>query len=159
MLPGLLLAALLGLLALWRLLTLGRLLTLLALLPLLAVRLNEAAVEGVLFHVHDLVELPLQVVEHGREVELVELLASLLAKLLEQVPEALHAVAAGVAHPSLEEVAQRVLEVTKVHQVIGEVVEDVVRFERGDFLRAVPHRIAIAQSHGASSRPRGWPMG
>jgi hypothetical protein len=152
LLPGLLLTRLPVLRRLLPLLTLWRLLTLFALLALwgLAVRLIQAPVEGVLLHPDDLFELSLQVIEHRGEVELIELLAALLTQLLEEVAEALHAVALWVSHPALEQVTERVLEVTEVHQVIGEVIEDVVRFERRDFLGAVPHRIAIAQSHGAS---------
>ena len=70
--------------------------------------------------------------------------------MLEEVTEALHAVALGVSHAALEQISERMLEVTEVHQVVGEVIEDVVRFERRDFLGAVPHRVAITQSHGAS---------
>ena len=120
-------------------------------LRLLAVCLIEPAVECVLLHVDDFVELPFQVVEDGRQVEPVELLAALMAELLEEVAEALHAVAHGIAHAPLQQVAERVLQVTEVHQVVGEVIQDVVRFERRDFLGTIPHRIAIAQCHETSA--------
>jgi hypothetical protein len=138
-----------GLLSLVALLALGR---------LLSIRFVEPSVERVLLHVHDLVELALQVIEDGREVEPVELLPPLLPELLQEIPQTLHAVAHGVAHAALEEVAKGVLEVTEVHQVVGEVIEDVVRFEGWDFLGAVPHRIAISQCHVTSVRPRDGQM-
>jgi hypothetical protein len=37
-----------------------------------------------------------------------------------------------------EEIAQGVLEVTKIHQVIGEVLEDVIGVEGRNFLGAIP---------------------
>jgi len=161
LLPWLLLA----LLALGRLLsglllgrTLGRLLALRGLLALgLTARFFEAAVEGVLLHVEDFFELALEVIEDGGEVEAVELLAALLAKLLEEVAEALHAVAHGVAHAALEEVAEGVLEVAEVHEVIGEVIEDVFGLEGRDFLGAIPHGVAVAQGHGILRGARGTP--
>jgi hypothetical protein len=106
------------------LLILSALLGLAVLRTLLACRFVETAVDGAALHAHDLFELPLDVIEDRVQVETVELLAALLAKLLEEVAEALHAVAVGIAHASLEKVAEGVLEVTEVHQVIGEVVED-----------------------------------
>ena len=77
-------------------------------------------------------------------------LAALLAQLLQQVAQALGAVAHGVAHAALQQVAQGVLQVAEVHQVVGQGVEDIVRVERRDFLRAVPLRVAISNDHGMS---------
>jgi hypothetical protein len=149
LLATLLLAALLvlGLAALLRL----------ALLALLAVHFVEAAIERVALHVHDLFELALDVIEDGVEVELIELLAALLPELLEEVAQSLHAVAVGVAHAALEQIAERVLEVTEVHEVVGEVIENVVRFEGWDFLGAVPHRVAEFLNHELppAARPAG----
>ena len=77
---------------------------------------------------------------------------------MEEVAEALHAVALRVAHAALQQVAQRMLQVAEVHEIIGQVVEDVVRLERGDFLGAVPHRVPVSQRHVTSTRPRGGPI-
>ena len=107
-------------------------------------RAVEALVQGVALLLEDLLEALLDVLEGGREVEPVEGLAALLAQLLQQVAQALRAVAHGVAHAALQQVAQGVLQVTEVHQVIGEGIEDIVRIEGRDFLRAVPLGVAIS---------------
>ena len=98
--------------------------------------------------VQDLFEPLLDVLEDGGEVVAVERLAALLAQLLEQVAQALHAVAEGIAHAALQQVAQRVLQVAEVHQVVGQRVEDIVGVERRDLLRAVPFGVAEAEVHG-----------
>ena len=91
----------------------------------------------------------LEIFEDGAEVELVERLPALLAQLLQQVTQPLRALRAGVAHAALQHVAQGVLQVAEVHQVVGEALEDVVRVEFGDLLRAVPFAVPVAQ-HGLS---------
>src|SRR6185312_4687606 len=149
------------LLALWRLLAARLLLSLLARLllarlwlarllirrRLVPIHFIQAPVKGVALHLHDLFQLPLDVVEDRVEIELIELLPALLAKLLQKVAQSLHALAVGVAHAALQQVTQRMLEVTEVHEVIGEVVEDVLGLERWHILSAVPHRIAESQNH------------
>jgi hypothetical protein len=107
----------------------------------------EALIEGAALHVHDLFEALLDVLERGAEVEAVEGGAALLAELLEQVAQALHALAHGVAHAALHQVPQRVLQVPEVHQVVCEGFQQVVRVERGDLLAAVPFRVAIGECH------------
>ncbi|MBK9342001.1 MAG: hypothetical protein IPN07_02915 [Dehalococcoidia bacterium] len=156
LLPLLSLGLLTPLLSLGLLAALLRLITLLALLAGLAVRFIEPAVERALFHADDFFELAFQVIEDRREVEAIELLAALLPELLEEVAKALHAVALGAAHAPLKQVPKGVLQVAEIHQVVGEVIEDVIRFERGHLLGAIPHRIAISQRHLASTRPPGW---
>src|SRR5207247_495495 len=105
---------------------------------------------------HDLVELLLDVVEDGGEVVAVELLAALLAELLEEIAEAFQALAERVAHAALEEVAEGVLEVAEVQEVIGEAGEDVVGVKGRDILSAVPFGVAEAVSHaGAIIRDAG----
>src|SRR5690606_11413896 len=42
---------------------------------------------------------------------------------------------------------QRVLQVTEVHEVVGEVVQDVVGTEVWDCLGAIPERVAVASGH------------
>src|SRR5207247_10783748 len=105
---------------------------------------------------HDLVELLLDVVEDGGEVVAVELLAALLAELLEEIAEAFQALAERVAHAALEEVAEGVLEVAEVQEVIGEAGEDVVGVKGRDVLGAVPFGVAEAVAHaGAIIRDAG----
>ncbi len=113
-----------------------------------AVHFVQPAVDRVPLHVEDFVELALEVVEHGTQVEAVELFTALLAELLEEVAKALGAVAHWVPHAALHEVAHRVLQIAEVHQVFGQVFEDIVRIERRNFLGAVPEGIAVAVRHG-----------
>ena len=108
----------------------------------------EAVVEGVSLHVEDFVELALDVVEDGGEVEAFELLASLLAESLEQVAHAVGAFTVGSADAALHHVAQRLLEVAEGEQVVGEGLEDVVGVEGGDVLRAIPLRVSESGGHG-----------
>ena len=115
----------------------------------LPVGLVETAVEGVALEVHDLFQALLDVLEDGAEVVAVELLAALLAQLLEEVAQALHALAEGVAHAALEEVAEGVLEVAEVEEVVGQAGEDVVGVKRRDLLGAVPFGVAEAEVHAA----------
>ena len=107
----------------------------------------ETPVDGFSLEGHDLVELLLDVVEDGGEVVAVELLAALLAELLEEVAETFETLAEGVAHAALEEVAEGVLEVAEVQEVIGEAGEDVIGVEGRDILRAVPFGVAEAVDH------------
>ncbi len=95
----------------------------------------------------DLVEALLDVLEDGAEVVLVELLAALLAQLLEEVAQALHALAHRVAHAALHQVAERVLQVAEVHQVVGQAGEDVIGVERGYVLGAVPLGVLVSEDH------------
>ena len=118
----------------------------------LAACLVEAPVEGVVLEGHDLVELLLDVVEDRCEVVAIELLAALLAQLLEEVTEAFEALAEGVAHAALEEVAQGVLEVAEVQEVIGEAGEDVIGVKGRYVLRAVPFGVAEEVRHAAIIR-------
>ena len=78
-------------------------------------RFTEAFVHGGALHIENLFELALNVLEGGAEVVLVQRGAPLLSELLEEVPQAVHALAQWVAHASLKEVPQRVLQVPKVH--------------------------------------------
>lgn len=122
-----------------------------------AQRVVETLVDGGALHLEDLVEAVLDVVHDGREVVLVELATTLLAELLEEVAEALKAVAHGVAHAALEQVAHGVLEVAEVHEVVGERLEDFVGIEGRDLLRAVP--FAVAESnHDVSPSVIGAPV-
>ena len=98
-----------------------------------------AALQG-----HDLVELALDVFHHAAEIKLVQPLPALLAELLEQVAQPLHTVALRGLHPALHQVAQRVLQVAKVHQVVGQRPEHVAGVERRNVLRAVPFGVAVA---------------
>src|SRR5206468_3716176 len=117
----------------------------------------QTPVDGFSLEGHDLVELLLDVVEDGGEVVAVELLAALLAELLEEVAETFETLAEGVAHAALEEVAEGVLEVAEVQEVIGKTGEDIVGVEGRDILRAVPFGVAEAVGHAAIIRPHPGP--
>ncbi len=106
------------------------------------VRFRQAALQGVLFEVKDFVELPPQVIEYRAQVKSVELLPSLLPELLQKVTQTLPPVSRRVAHPPLHEVAEGMLEVAEVHEIVGQAFEDVIGGELGDILGAVPHGIA-----------------
>ena len=110
-------------------------------------RRADALVDGRALELDDLLELLTNVVEQAAEIELVETLAALLPQLLQQVTQSLHVVALGRTHAALHQVAQRVLQVAEVHQVIGKRVEDFRRFEVRNRLRAVPLAVAIADRH------------
>jgi hypothetical protein len=75
--------------------------------------------------------------------------------LLKHVAQALRAVAHGVSHAALHKVTQGVLQVAKVHQVIGKGVEDIVWLKGWDFLRAIPLGVAISNNHRSAPRPGG----
>ena len=113
----------------------------------LTLRLLQAAVQRPLLQLYHLVQPLLDVLEHGVQVVAVQHLASLLAQLLEDIPQPLHPLAHRVAHPALQQVAQGVLEVAEVHQVIGQPGQDIVRVQGPDLLAAVPFRVAEAESH------------
>src|SRR5207245_11462498 len=69
---------------------------------------------------------------------------------------AFETLAEGVAHAALEEVAEGVLEVAEVQEVIGEAGEDVVGVKGRDILSAVPFGVAEAVRHaGAIIRDAG----
>ena len=102
----------------------------------------QPAVERTALLVEQRFEPAFDVLEGGAEVELVERGAALLAELLEQVAQTVHALAHGVAHAALHEVAQGVLQVAEVHQVVGKRLQQIVRIEVRDLLRPVPLRIA-----------------
>ena len=103
---------------------------------------RNRVVERVALDVEDLFELVLDVLKDGAEIEAVELLAPLLAELLEQVAQPVHAVAVRRAHAALHQVAQRVLQVTEVHQVVGQTLEHVVGVERRNLLSPIPLGVA-----------------
>src|SRR3990170_853836 len=111
----------------------------------------EAAVQRTPLQREDLVQPLLDVLEYGVQVVAVQRLAALLAELLEEVAQPLHALPQRVAQAALEQVAQRVLEVAEVHEIVREPGEDVVRVKRPDLLRAVPFGVAEAERHGRVS--------
>jgi len=87
---------------------------LLAGLPLLA----QAVTQGFALKVEDLVQLAADVLHHAAHVVLVQPLAPHLAQLLEEVAQALHAIALGRVHPALHQVPQRMLQISEVHEVV-----------------------------------------
>ena len=85
---------------------------------------------------------------------LVEAFAALLPEFLQQVAQALHAVALLVAHPALHQVAQGVLQVAEIHDVVGQGLDHLVGVESRDRLRAVPFAVPVRQRHGPPRFPR-----
>ncbi|MDO8484504.1 MAG: hypothetical protein Q7S35_06120 [Candidatus Limnocylindrales bacterium] len=89
---------------------------------------------------HDLLELPPDVSQHVAElVPLQEFLTATLEPL-EQVPQADQFAASGVARApaALHQASERLGQIPLGHHVIGERIENLVRIEIGDPLRAVP---------------------
>ena len=117
-----------------------------------AAGLGEPLVQRALFEVQDLAQLLLDLLHRAAEVELIEALAALLPQLVEQVAQSGRARSVRPAHPALHQVAQRVLQVAEVHQVVGEGLEDVTRLELGDLLAAVPCGVARKLRHGPAFR-------
>ena len=110
--------------------------------------LLEAVVEGPTLQIQDLLELPFDLLHYPAEIELVEPLPALLAQLMEQVTQARGAHPVGRAHATLHQVAQRVLQVPEVHQVVGQRLEDVPSVELRDLLGTVPDGVAGDLRHG-----------
>ena len=110
--------------------------------------LIEAFVERPALQIENLVQLALDVVEDRGEIEAVERLAALLTQALQQVAQPVRSVTVGRTHTALHHAAQRLLQVTEVEQVVGETLQDVVRVEFDDVLRAVPLAVAEPIGHG-----------
>ncbi|GBD13700.1 hypothetical protein HRbin24_01736 [bacterium HR24] len=127
-------------------------------LPLeLALRLLQAAAQGILLQVEHLLHPFLQVFEQGAEVVAVEHLAPVLAQALQEVAQPLHALAHGPPHAPLQQVAKGVLQVAEVHQVVGDGREELVRVEGRNLLRPVPLRVTVKPRHAIhpfAPRPR-----
>ena len=102
--------------------------------------------------VDDVVQLVGDLVVDAAEVELVELVLALLAQLVHQLAQALHALAVAVAHALLHHPPQRRVHVAVVEQVVGELVEEPLGIEVEPLLRAVPSRIREPTSHGRTLR-------
>ena len=99
---------------------------------------------------HDLLELAPDVAQDVAEVEP---LAQLLAPPAEPIHEVLEAGQVGprrvtAAPAALHQAAERLGDVALGHDVVGELVEDLVRVEVGDLLGAVPARVAGAPREG-----------
>ena len=97
---------------------------------LVAERLAKAPVDGVAFHVEQFVEPVLDVVHDGRKVVAVQRVPSLLPQLLQEVAQSLQAVSHLRSHPTLKQVPHGVLQVPKVHQVVGQRLEHLLGIER-----------------------------
>ena len=126
--------------------------------------LREPAVESVTLKLEDLVQLALEVVEDGLQVEALEGVAALLAQLLEDVAEAVEAGLAVWAQAALQHVAQGVLQVAEVHEVVGQALKEVVGVERRELLGPVPLAVegfarswALAGAGPAQPRYCVWP--
>ena len=88
---------------------------------------------------------------HAAEVVPVELLAALLAQLLEHLAHALDVAALAVLEPLLHHAAQRGVEVAVVEEIVGHLLEQRVGVEVEADLRAVPPRV-LEPAHRRSRR-------
>ena len=111
-------------------------------------------VDGVALLVDDVVELVGDLVVDAAEVEAVEPLLALPAQLLEQLAQALHALAVAVAQALLHHPAQRGVDVAVVQQVVGELLEERVGVELEALLRPVPPGVREPGRHGSQSTRR-----
>ena len=100
--------------------------------------LAHGVVDGVALLVDDVVELAGDLVVDAAEVEAVEPVLALLAQLLEQLADALEAVAVAVAQALVHHPAQRRVDVAVVEQLVGQLLEQGVAVELEALLRAVP---------------------
>ena len=106
-------------------------------------RLLQATSQRALLHAQDLVQPLPDVLDDGSEVVAVEHLATPLTQPSQQLLEAGETLSLLVLQAALEQVAQRLLEIAEVHEVVGDRVEQVIRVERWDFLRSVPAGVAV----------------
>ena len=88
--------------------------------------------------VDDVVELAGDLVVDAAEVEAVEAVLALLAQLLEQLADALQAVAVAVPQALVHHPAQRRVDVAVVEQLVGQLLEQGVAVELEALLRPVP---------------------
>ena len=104
----------------------------------------EPALDPGAFLGHDVLELRPDVAEHIAKLVAIEQLIAPALQPLEQVVEAREILARGVgsAPAALDETPQRLPDVALGHHVLGERVDDLVRLEIHDGLRAVPARVA-----------------
>ena len=104
----------------------------------------EPALDPGAFLGHDLLELRPDIAEHVAQLVAIEQLVAPALQPLEQVVEPRDVLARGVgsAPAALDEPPQRLADVALGHHVLGERVEDLVRLEVHDRLRAVPARVA-----------------
>ena len=103
-----------------------------------SLRFVEPAVDAGALLVDDLVEPVRDVFVDAAEVVAVELLAPLLAQLLEHLAHALHVAALPVGEALLHHAPERGVEVAVVEEVVGHLLEQRVGVEIEADLRAVP---------------------
>ena len=100
--------------------------------------------------VDDLVEPVRDVLVHAAEVVAVELLAPLLAQLLEHLAHALHVAALAILETLLHHPAQRGVEIAVVEEIVGHLLEQRVGVEVEPDLGAVPAGVSGTVRHAVT---------
>ena len=106
--------------------------------------------DGVALLVDDVVQLAGDLVVDAAEVEAVEAVLALAAQLLEQLADALQALAVAVPQALVHHPAQGGVDVTVVEQLVGQLLEQGVAVELEALLGAVPARVREARRHDAT---------
>ena len=126
---------------------------LLAALVARLLRLVDAAVDAGALLVDDLVEPVRDVLVHAAEVVAVELLAPVLAQLLEHLAHALHVAALTVLESLLHHAAQRGVQIAVVEEIVGHLLEQRVGVEVEPDLGAVPAGVSGTGRHAVTVPP------
>ena len=126
---------------------------LLAALVARLLRLVDAAVDPGALFVDDLVETIRDVFVHAAEVVAVELLAALLAQLLEHLAHALDVAALTILETLLHHAAQRGVEIAVVEEIVGHLLEQRVGVEVEPDLGAVPAGVSGTARHVVTVPP------
>ena len=92
----------------------------------------------------DVVQPFLEVVHHGVQVALLQLLAALLLELLHELAQVGHLGTVSVLHTVAEQVAQGAGQVAVLQQVVGQRVHQVAGVNVKNLLRAIPLGVAVA---------------
>ena len=112
--------------------------------------LAHGVVDGVALLVDDVVELAGDLVVDTAEVEAVEAVLALAAQLLEQLADALQALAVAVAEALVHHPAQGGVDVAVVQQLVGQLLEQRVAVELEPLLGAVPAGVGETRRHPAT---------
>ena len=110
----------------------------------LGVGFVQAAGDAIPLGAEDVVHPGFEVVHHGVQVALLELLAALVFEAFHQLAQVGHRVAVGVGHPVAEQVAEGAGEVAVVEEVVGDGVHNVAGVGVKNLLGAVPEGVAVA---------------
>jgi hypothetical protein len=116
-------------------------------------RLVDAAVDAGALLFDDLVEPAGDVLVDTAEVVAVELLAPLLAQLLEHLAHALHVAALTILEPLLHHPAQGRVQIAVVQEIVGHLLEQRVGIEVEPDLGAIPAGVLGTRRHVVTVAP------